>query len=342
LVKPVEVRLKARLGLKVEPLDVRIHEMEVVPDHVHRLVESDPTICVADNRQPAEGIPFAPALEQKLRFGQPSCGGEVHRRAKGEVDVLRFQIPAVSGQSAGPFSRRRMEGSLFALPAAKQERDDARFPKPELAAQWKTCHKSISYNDQANQLKAMRANGCLTLSNFSCGRDVLRRVDKAYQAFFARVKRGERPGSFPCYRSVCRYDSITFPSYGDGCRLLDTGKLPIQGAGHVQVKLHRPVEGTIKTVTIQRDVNHWYVLLCRGLFCRRRQLRSESTPVWRASPCGRTEARSTIPCNWSAGRLTCGAASANWRGGNGGAGGGARPHDSGAPQDPESTCRAPP
>ena len=41
---------------------------------------------------------------------------------------------------------------------------------------WKTCRKSINYYDQANQLKAMRADGCLTLSNFSCCQDVLRRV----------------------------------------------------------------------------------------------------------------------------------------------------------------------
>jgi putative transposase len=41
--------------------------------------------------------------------------------------------------------------------------------------------------------------------------------------------------------------------------LLDTGKLRMQGAGHIQVKLHRPVAGKIKTVTIKRDVHHWYV-----------------------------------------------------------------------------------
>lgn len=131
--------------------------------------------------------------------------------------------------------------------AAKQERDDA----------WKTCRQSISYRDQANQLKAMRADGCLTLANFSCCQDVLRRIDKTYRAFFARCKRGEKPG-FPRYRSYRRYDSITFPSYGDGCRLLDKGKLRVQGAGHIKVKLHRPVEGEIKTVTIKREAGRWF------------------------------------------------------------------------------------
>src|SRR5664279_2566609 len=122
---------------------------------------------------------------------------------------------------------------------------------------WKTCHKSINYYDQANQLKAMRADGCLTLANFSCCQDVLRRVDKTYKAFYARVKRGEKPG-FPRYRSARRYDSITFPSYGDGCRLLDNGKLRIQGAGHIKVNLHRPLEGTVKTVTVKREAGRWF------------------------------------------------------------------------------------
>jgi putative transposase len=70
------------------------------------------------------------------------------------------------------------------------------------------------------------------------------------------VKRGEKPG-FPRYRSARRYDSITFPSYGDGCRLLPDGKLRIQGAGHIKVKLHRPLEGTVKTLTIKREAGRW-------------------------------------------------------------------------------------
>ncbi|MDQ2841949.1 MAG: helix-turn-helix domain-containing protein [Acidobacteriota bacterium] len=84
---------------------------------------------------------------------------------------------------------------------------------------YKTCRKSINYYDQANQLKAMRADGCLTLSNFSCCQNVLRRLDKTFKAFFARCKRGDKPG-FPRFKSYRRFDSITFPSYGDGCRLL--------------------------------------------------------------------------------------------------------------------------
>jgi putative transposase len=107
----------------------------------------------------------------------------------------------------------------------------------------------------------MRGEGLIGLANFSCCQDVLRRADKTYKAFFARVKRGDKPG-FPRFKPWHRYDSLTFPSYGDGCGLLDSGKLRLQGTGHIKLKLHRRVEGEIKTVTVKRDLNHWYVCFC--------------------------------------------------------------------------------
>lgn len=133
---------------------------------------------------------------------------------------------------------------------ALQERRDA----------WRMQRTSLSYYHQANQLKAIRADGSLDLANFSACQDVLRRVDKTFKAFFARVKRGERRVGFPRFRSRRRYDTLTFPSYGDGCRLRTNGRLYLQGAGEIKVKLHRPVEGTIKTVSIRREAGKWYAL----------------------------------------------------------------------------------
>jgi putative transposase len=133
--------------------------------------------------------------------------------------------------------------------AALQERRDA----------YRLSHTSINYYDQANQLKEIRANGDLALANFSCCQDVLRRVDKAFKAFFARIKRSQKSG-YPRFRAASRYDSITFPSYGDGCRLLDTGKLRVQGVGQIKLKLHRPIEGNIKTVMVKREAGKWYAV----------------------------------------------------------------------------------
>jgi putative transposase len=73
------------------------------------------------------------------------------------------------------------------------------------------------------------------------------------------VKERKSKAGFPRFKSRDRFDSITFPSYGDGCRLLDNGKLKIQGAGQIKVKLHRLVTGKIKTVSVIRDAGKWYV-----------------------------------------------------------------------------------
>jgi putative transposase len=48
LVKPVAARLKELLRLKAEQLELTIHQMQVMPDHVHLFVEGTPTICVAE------------------------------------------------------------------------------------------------------------------------------------------------------------------------------------------------------------------------------------------------------------------------------------------------------
>ena len=122
---------------------------------------------------------------------------------------------------------------------------------------WNQWRKSVSYYDQANTLKEIRQfdEGIATL-NFSATQDLLRRLDKAFKAFFARIKRGETPG-FPRFKGKHRFNSITFPSYGDGCRLKN-GKLYIQNVGSVRIKLHRDIEGLIKTVTIKRRNGRYY------------------------------------------------------------------------------------
>jgi putative transposase len=132
--------------------------------------------------------------------------------------------------------------------AALQERRDA----------YRKSHTSLNYYDQANQLKAIRAAGHLGLANFSACQDVLRRVQKTFDAFFRRVKSGEKAG-YPRFKSSWRFDSYTFPSYGDGCRVRDNGKLYCQGLGELKVKWHRPLQGTLKTVTLKREAGRWSV-----------------------------------------------------------------------------------
>ena len=112
--------------------------------------------------------------------------------------------------------------------AAVQERRDA----------YRTHRQSLNYYDQASQLKEIRDGGSLALPNYHCAQDVLKRVEKTFKAFFNRIKKGQKPG-FPRFKPARRYDSITFPSHGDGNKLLEK-HLRVQGVGEIQIKLHRP------------------------------------------------------------------------------------------------------
>ena len=116
---------------------------------------------------------------------------------------------------------------------------------------------SIRCYDQINQLPTIKAERPEYVQIGShVLQDVLRRLDKAMQAFFRRVRNGEKPG-FPRFKNSQQYDSFTYPDVA-GWSLTDK-HLCLAKIGDVRLRLHRPIEGTIKTVTIRRDVDQWYV-----------------------------------------------------------------------------------
>lgn len=101
--------------------------------------------------------------------------------------------------------------------------------------------------------------------SFSSQQATLRRLDKAFAAFFRRVKTGGTPG-YPRFRGVNWFDTVDFPKDGDGCRWDATPHDPVthvrfQGVGHVKVNRHRPVVGKVKTVSVKREGKRWYVIL---------------------------------------------------------------------------------
>jgi putative transposase len=86
--------------------------------------------------------------------------------------------------------------------------------------------------------------------------DVLRRLDKAFQSFFRRTQAGEKPG-YPRFQGVGRYRRFTYPQDGGGA-VLDGGTLILSKVGRIRIRVHRPVEGHPKTVTINREADGWY------------------------------------------------------------------------------------
>ncbi len=119
--------------------------------------------------------------------------------------------------------------------------------------------KNITFFDQTSLLKmARKTDSFLSLANYSSCQRTLKRLDNAFRAFFRRVKLGEKPG-YPRFRSVGCFDSVDF-TIGDGAKLTKDGKSRFQSVGDVKLKLHRPVEGIIKTARFQRHSGHWYVI----------------------------------------------------------------------------------
>ncbi len=130
--------------------------------------------------------------------------------------------------------------------AALQERREA----------YNVSKTSINYHTQAMQLPAIKAiREDLRGIHSQVLQDVLKRLDKAFDAFFRRTKAGEKAG-FPRFRSRFRYDSFTFPQSGFA---LESGKLKMSKIGKVKIKLPRPMAGKIKTLTITRaSTGNWF------------------------------------------------------------------------------------
>jgi putative transposase len=136
--------------------------------------------------------------------------------------------------------------------AALQERKDA----------WRLRRTSVSYGDQSAQLKEIReARPDMAAWSFSSQQATLRRLNRAFAGFFRRVRAGEAPG-YPRFKPAHRFDSVEWPKDGDGCRWRpDARRVYLQGIGHVNVTVHRQVEGRVKTIQVRREGRRWMLVL---------------------------------------------------------------------------------
>lgn len=126
---------------------------------------------------------------------------------------------------------------------------------------WQKRKMSLYYSDQANQLKELRKfDEDAAWLNYSSIQQTLRRLDKAFRAFFRRVRAGEKPG-YPRYKGKRWYKSVCYV-YGDGIRLKE-GRLYVQNVGLVRLFQHRaiPDDAKNKMVVLKRDnLGNWYVI----------------------------------------------------------------------------------
>lgn len=117
--------------------------------------------------------------------------------------------------------------------------------------------RTVGKVEQLRRVKTLKATSPYAVNIHShILQVVVADLDKAFQAFFRRVKAGEEPG-YPRFKGRNRFDSFGLKEYGNGFKL-DGRRLKLSGIGRIAVRWHRPLDGTIKTVRVVRRAGHWY------------------------------------------------------------------------------------
>jgi putative transposase len=116
------------------------------------------------------------------------------------------------------------------------------FPwgKPEL----------VNYYDQAGELTATKTP--IQNEVFSqVLQNTLKRVETSFKNYFNGF-------GYPRFQGRNRYNSFTYPQAGFK---IEDGKINLSKIGNIKIIQHREIEGKIKTCTIKKDIDQWYVTL---------------------------------------------------------------------------------
>jgi putative transposase len=124
---------------------------------------------------------------------------------------------------------------------------------------------TVRYSDQSAQLTAIRRDDQVGQGrwSFTSQQQTLRRLDRAFQGFFDRVRAGRRAG-YPRFKSRARWNSVDFIN-GDGARWQEPegmwARAAFQSVGHLKVKCHLRVSGQVKALRLNREGRRWYVVV---------------------------------------------------------------------------------
>jgi putative transposase len=136
-------------------------------------------------------------------------------------------------------------------------------------AAWKRQRTTLSFAEQCRDLTMLRQEEETPLPA-QAAQQTLKRVARAFDAFFRRVRRGQTPG-YPRFKSRQRFTGWSYPTHGDGWRLLPRvgmqhGRLRLSGVGHIRIRGNARTVGEPKTCDILYRHGKWYaslVLACQ-------------------------------------------------------------------------------
>lgn len=125
--------------------------------------------------------------------------------------------------------------------------------------------RSLSRNDMNNHITELKRQDQRFKSVYS---QVLQnqadRLSKAYSHFYRRCKEKKQGASikvgYPRYKKLVH--SITYPQNNGSFKLVGN-RLEVSKIGKIPIVLHRPVIGTMKTLTIKRNrAGQWFAVFC--------------------------------------------------------------------------------
>jgi len=140
--------------------------------------------------------------------------------------------------------------------AALQERIEA----------YRKAGRSIGFSDQCKSVTAIRLDDpAYRTLNAQSLQVTLKRLDRAFQSFFRRVKAGQTPG-FPRFKGRDRFPGFGFKAHGDGFRFTPGqgwrhGILRLSGIGEMRARGEARTPGTVVCADVQRRVGGWSLSL---------------------------------------------------------------------------------
>jgi putative transposase len=142
---------------------------------------------------------------------------------------------------------------------------------------WRKTGESLSFAAQCKSLTALRKQ-CpewAEAANCSSQQMTLRRLDKAFAAFFRRVKAGQAPG-FPRLKSLARFPGFSFKGHGDGWRFTAGadwrhGTLRLSGVGHLRARGNARQGGDVRASDVLHRDGRWYLSLTLDIGPPRRE-----------------------------------------------------------------------
>ncbi|HEV2362460.1 MAG TPA: transposase, partial [Acidimicrobiales bacterium] len=167
----------------------------------------------------------------------------------GSCRTFSYRIEPTERQRRGLFTLLKVQRELYN--AALEARRGA----------WRLERRSVSCFDDYLTLTELREVRPDVLAyGVTVCRGTLKRLDRAYAAFYRRYKAGDKPG-YPRFRPAARWSSVQW-EHSSGWKIKENERrLYVQGIGEVKVRLHRPLLGVPKALTVSKKGKHWYAAI---------------------------------------------------------------------------------